>query len=244
MNTSTNEAGTVTVNNETANNEAAPAQPMVTLTRVSADYKLDATKKEFFLVQGRKHPKHKDRAYFHTVAQTPADSLPVLTLPADTNAALRIALTKLWDAATLEHLKNKAAPMDAGVLIELTVTQADICQYIADIGNRERVAISGDELQGYADSYAFKAVAEVHGWTAQQVARVAAALKQYAAPAHKKPVADATVLLTRLHPILTTLLTGEEEELDADILRIHEWLVAKLQRDVNAAPAVNLSEAI
>ena len=211
---------------------------MIKLTKQAADYKLQAG--EEFLTQGRINKAFPNRPYYHCVMQGFASSYPAA--PATVNPAEQAAISKLWNAIGLELLKDRAQQLDAGASLTIELTTAQVLTFIAELGNRERAAMSGEELDSYTGSYAFAALAQVYGWTAAQVARVAVALRQYAAPAHKKPQADATVLLARLEA-LPSLLTGDDSELDADIARIHGWLVAKLQRD-SVAAAANLADSI
>lgn len=209
----------------------------ITIEKVAADYKL--LPNETFLTQGRKNAQHPNRPYYHTVMRAAATALPALP---ELDAISLPAIRKLWEAATLEFLKDKAAPMDAGSKLQLVTSAKDVLTFIMEAGNRERTVISGEELDEFAASYAFKALALVHGWTAAQVARVAVALRQYAAPAHKKPQGDAKLLLARLEA-LPSLLTGDDAALDADILRVNAWLTAKLKRDADAAES-SLIDAI
>jgi hypothetical protein len=211
---------------------------MIKLTKQAADYKLQAG--EEFLTQGRINKAFPNRPYYHCVMQGIASGMPAA--PATVIPSEQAAVTKLWNAVVIELLKDRAANLDAGASLTLELATKDVLTFIAELGNRERAAISGEELDSYTSSYAFAALAQVYGWTAVQVARVSVALRQYAAPAHKKPQADAAVLLARLeaHP---SLLTGDDHEIDADITRIHGWLTAKLQRD-SVATAANLADSI
>ena len=210
----------------------------ITINKVPADYKLLSN--ESFLTQGRVNKNAPTRPYYHTTVkglELAAPAAPVTALP-----EMQASITKLWSACIIELLKEKAGTLSAGASISLTLTAADIHTFISDMGNRERAVISGDELDAFTSSYAFLALAAVHSWNAAQVARVAVALRQYAAPAHRKPQADASILAARLAP-LTTLLTGDDSALDADIQRISQWLVVKLGRDAAQADA-NLADSI
>jgi hypothetical protein len=211
----------------------------VQLQVVAADYKLGEN--EQFLIRGRKNSQQPAKPYYHTILKATAVSMPPLPLM-ETAATTRAAMSKLWAIATMDFLKEKAAGLDAGATISLALTAADVLSFIADIGNRERATISGEELDAFTSSYAFTATGLVHNWNASQVARVATALRQYAAPAHRKPVADATILLARLEA-LPSLLTGDDSALDADIIRVFQWLAAKLKRDTEQQ-AANLADSI
>ena len=216
---------------------AAAAAATITLHKVPADYKLAAG--EAFLLQGRINKAKPAKPYYHV---TMKGSLPIMPTAEESTAALVAALAKLWQLATLDLLKEKASAMDAGATITTYATASDIVTFITELGSRERNAVSGEDVIAFADSYAFQALAQVHAWTPAQVERVTVALRAYCAPAHKKPQADAAVLLNRLQP-LATLLTGEDAAEDAAITAVFDWLAAKLKRD-SVAEAVNLAEAI
>jgi len=211
---------------------------LIQLEKVAADYKL--TPGESFLTQGRINKQHPTRPYYHTVMRATAAAMPAA--PATQQPAHQPAIAKLWNAATLELLKEKAAALAAGAKTSISLSTADILAFIADIGNRERATISGEELEAFAASYAFGALAQVYGWNQQQIARVTQSLKQYAAPAHRKPQADASILLQRLEA-LPSLLTGDDSALDADLQRVYSWLETKLQRDAATADT-NLADSI
>lgn len=220
-----------------ANNAAIASAGIIALEKVAADYKLLPT--ESFLTHGRKNAQHPNRPYYHTVLRAPVSSMPALP---ELDAATLPAFRKLWEAATLELLKEKAAPMEAGSKVQLAITATDITTFILEMGNRERQVISGEEFDEFAASYAFTATALVHNWTPAQVAKVAVALRQYAAPGHRKQQADASILQTRLS-VLPSILTGDDTAMDADILRIYNWLTAKLNRDI-AAVSTSLIDSI
>lgn len=211
----------------------------ITLEVVAADYKLQGN--ETFLIRGRKNNAQPAKPYFHTILKATAAAMPPLPVM-ETAAPVRAAMSKLWNLATMDYLKEKAASMDAGSTITLTLQATDVLTFIADIGNRERATISGEELDAFTASYAFAATGLVHNWNASQVARVATALRQYAAPAHRKPVSDASILLARLEAF-PALLTGDDSALDADLLRVFGWLTAKLKRDTEQQ-AANLADSI
>ena len=209
----------------------------IIVTKVPADYKLLAA--EAFLTSGRVNKNFPSRPYYHTTV-TGLETMPVA--PVTALPEMQASITKLWGACVIELLKEKAGALTPGASITIALTATDVHSFITDMGNRERAVISGDELDAFTSSYAFLALAAVHGWTAAQVARVSVALRQYAAPAHRKPQADASILAARLAP-LGTLLTGDDSALDADIQRVSQWLVVKLGRDAAQADA-NLASSI
>ena len=238
--TTTNTTTNTTASTNTHSNTNS-SNSSITLTRVSADHKLNTATGESFLLQGRADSKNPARPYYHTTMQ--ATALPKLDAASFADTRTQSALSKLFDAAVLEALKAKGAGMQPGSSITLaTFTTSDVLTYIEELGNRERIVISGEELDEFCASYAMQATALVHNWAAKQQAIVAVALRQYAAPAHKKAQKDASVLLSRLEA-LPTLLTGEDTALDASILRIYHWLHAKLMRDA-VAEAADLSASI
>ena len=227
---------------ETTNLNAA-----IKLTKVAADYKLQTG--EQFIQQGRTNKAFPNRPYFHTVASGKFPTMPTIQamLGTDQNeAALTTALTKLWDAAVIELLKDKATVLDAGATITLVdYNQADVIKGIMELGNRERAAISGDEIEAFATTNSFKALAMVHAWTEAQQAMVIATIKKYAAPAFKLPEASAKVLATRFEP-LTAELVQEAESASGEaetVLTVLKWLTTKLQRDI-AATTTDLASAI
>lgn len=227
MNATTNSAAT-----------ASATASAITLAKVPADYKLQPN--EAFLTMGRVNKNAPARPYYHTTVkglEAGMPAAPVTALP-----EMQASITKLWNAVILELLKEKASNLPAGATGAFSLNAADVHSFIADSGNRERATISGDELDAFASSYAFTALALVHNWSAAQVARVAVALRQYAAPAHRKPQADASILLTRLEA-LPSLLTADDTMLDADILRVYQWLAIKLSRDASQQDA-NLADSI
>lgn len=212
----------------------------VKLNKVAADYKLQPN--ESFLLQGRINKAFPLRPYYHVTMRGDVSNILDATSLNSAPVPLASALTKLFNNAVLELLKDKAAILDAGSSIETNITEADVVTFITELGNRERTAISGEELIDFATSYAMKALAQVHGWTQAQQDRVAMSLRAYAAPAHKKPVSDAEILLARLEP-LPSLLTGEDAAVDDTIASIYKWLTAKLTRDA-AATTANLADSI
>lgn len=224
--------------NATTNN--ATTQNSITLEVVAADYKLQGTSEQF-LIRGRKNNAQPQKPYFHTIMKATAAAMPALPVM-ETSAPTRAAMSKLWQLATVDLLKEKAAGMDAGSTINLQLTATDVLAFITDIGNRERATISGEELDAFTASYAFAATGLVHNWNASQVARVATALRQYAAPAHRKPVSDASILLARMEAF-PSLLTGDDSAFDADLMRVFGWLTAKLKRDAEQQ-AANLADSI
>lgn len=213
-------------------------QNAITINKVPADYKLTAN--EAFLTQGRVNKNAPTRPYYHTTVKGLEAGTP--PAPATALPEMQQSITKLWSAVIIELLKEKAGNLVPGATIYVTLTANDVHSFITDMGSRERAVISGDELDAFSSSYAFMALAAVHNWTPQQVARVSVALRQYAAPAHRKPQADAGILASRLEP-LATLLTGDDSALDADILRVAQWLATKLSRDAAQADA-NLADSI
>ena len=212
----------------------------VTLTKTAADYKLAAG--ETFLLRGRKNEKEPTKAYHHIIMSTSA-KLPSLPALVTNNQQLLLALTALWEASVAKLLKDKAAPLTSGATITFALTPTDIITSILDTSTGERKAISGEEILAYCESYAFDALALLHGWSASQVSRVSTALRAYAAPTHRKTCDDATILSARLTPI-TSLLTGDDPELDADLLKVTAWLLAKLARDIAFIPDTTLADAI
>ena len=220
----------------TATNQNATTANAITLNKVAADYKLQAG--EAFLLQGRINKAQPAKPYYH-VTRTAADL--AATLPADLNS-IRAAISKLWGMATVELLKDKAAALTPGATATISLTTTDILLYIADIGSNRREAISGEELDEFCASDSFTALAAVHNWSPVAVAKVSTALRQYAAPAHRKNPADAKVLSLRL-ATFPELLTGEDSEEDAKLTTIFNWLMVKLTRDVEQQ-VTNLADAI
>lgn len=212
----------------------------IKLEKVAADYKLQPS--QLFLLQGRVNKKFPLRPYFHVIRsnQELAATMPeeLQQLP----AAIRAAIAKLWSLAIIELLKDKAATLTPGASITTSINAATILTYIEELGNRERSAISGEELDEFTSSYAMEALTSVYNWNATQQAKVHTALRQYAAPAHRKQQKDAAVLLARLEA-LPSLLLGDDAEEDATITTIYQWLHSKLTRDA-IAQAVDLSESI
>jgi len=196
----------------------------IQLTKQPADYKLKAG--EAFLLQGRINKAQPLKPYYH-VTRTASDL--AATMPADLNIC-RAALAKLWAMAMVELLKDKAATLTPGASATISLTTTDMLLYIADIGSNQRTAISGEELDEFTSSDSFTALAAVHNWSAVAIAKVSTALRQYAAPAHRKNPADAEVLKRRL-ATFPELLTGEDSAEDAKLLTIHAWLMTKLERD-------------
>lgn len=208
----------------------------IKLTKVAADYKLQSG--EVFLAQGRVNKKFPARPYYH-YTRTASDL--AATLPSDLSTC-RTAIAKLWSIAAIDLLKDKSASLTPGASITLNLTTTDLLLYIADIGLNKREAISGEELDEFCSTDTFMALAEVHSWSPVAIAKVSAALRQYAAPAHRKSPADATVLSIRLADMLS-LLTGEDAEQDAQTTTIHTWLMTKLLRDKEQL-TVNLVDSI
>jgi len=216
----------------------------IKLQKVAADYKLQAG--EQFIQQGRTNKAFPNRPYFHTVASGKMPAFPAVTSFTTAEPGLIGAVEKLWDSAVIELLKDKAAALDAGATIVLAdYSTADVIKGIMELGNRERAAISGDEIEAFAATNSFKALALVHTWSEAQQQMVIATIKKYAAPAFKLPEASAKVLATRFEPLTAELVaeaesaTGEAET----VLAVLKWLNTKLQRDI-AATTTDLASAI
>lgn len=213
----------------------------ITLTKVAADYKLQPL--ESFLVQGRE--KVKGAPYFHTVQRGTTNALiaelisELLKDNASASASARAAVTAAISYFTSELLKDKAQQLATpGSSITINLSIADIIAYLNSLGTRTRTAMSGADIDAFTASKAMLALAEIHGWTASQQARVAISLRSYAAPTFKHSPVNAETLLSRLEPMQELLAETQE---DAEV---YHWLCIKLRRDANINAAVDLADSI
>lgn len=211
----------------------------ITLTKVQADYKLQSG--ESYLVQGRE--KIKGAPYFHTVQRGNVN--PVIAefitsnLQSTSSAATIAAITAAIGHFTSELLKDKAAQLaTVNSTITINLTANDIIEYLNSLGTRTRTAMSGADIDAFNSSKAMAALAEIHNWTAAQLARVAVSLRAYAAPTFKHSPANAETLLSRLEPMVELLAETKE---DAEV---YHWLCIKLRRDANINAAVDLADSI
>lgn len=214
----------------TSNNHA------ITLTKVAADYKLQSIA-ESFLLSGRSNPREPLKPYYHVIKTGELPALPAISGEGVT-PMLQSALAKLFAEAGSSYLKDRAATLTPGSSLVLHLAASDIVTAVLAAGLGERTAISGEDIElTYCGSAAFTALAAVWSWSPVSVLKVTAALKAYAAPAHKKSPEDAAILLNRLEP-MSKLLTASDAAgstaAGVELQLIHRTLLTKLTRDAAA----------